>query len=120
MFNDDYSIIFSHRELVERSEYHAKSNITTSTNSETAKSHFTSDFSFRCKGGIPANLNLYAKDRENEGKTVENAFSMVTMSVLLSDFSIACSPTSKQPVEKSTFLLSFIDAWLSSTKVGDV
>ena len=82
MFNDDYSIIFSQQELVERNECYAKSHFTTNTNSETAKPHFTSDFSFRCKDGIPANLNLYAKDIENERTTVENAFSMVTVSVI--------------------------------------
>ncbi len=82
MFNDDYSIIFSQQELVERNECNAKSHFTTNTDSETAKSHFTSDFSLRCKDGIPANLNLYAKDRENERTTVENAFSMITMSVI--------------------------------------
>ena len=82
MFNDDYSIIFSHQELVERNECNAKSHIPTNTNSETAKSHFTCDFSFRCKDGVPAYLNLYAKDRENEHMTVENAFSMITMSVI--------------------------------------
>src|SRR6266550_8608951 len=95
MFNDDYSIIFSQQELVERNECYAKSQFTTNTNSETAKPHFTSDFSFRCKDGIPANLNLYAKDRENERMTEENAFSMVTVSVILSDFSIDCGPTSR-------------------------
>ena len=94
MFNDDYSIIFSHQEFVEHNECNAKSHFTTNTNSETAKSHFTSDFSFRCRNGVPAHLNLYAKDRENERKTVENAFSMVTVSFILSDFSIACGLTS--------------------------
>jgi len=49
MFNDDHFIIFSHQELIERNECNAKSHITTNTNPETAKSHFTSDFSFRCK-----------------------------------------------------------------------
>jgi hypothetical protein len=95
MFNDDYSIIFSQQELVERNECNAKSHVATNTNSETTKSHVTSDFSFRCKDAIPANLNLYAKDIENERMTMENAFSMVTMSVILSDFGIACGPTSK-------------------------
>jgi len=80
MFNDDYSIIFSHQELVERNECNAKSHITTNTNSETAKSHFTCDFNFRCRDGVPANLNLYAKDRENENTTMENVFSMITVS----------------------------------------
>jgi len=82
MFNDNYSIIFSHQELVEHNECKAKSHIPTNTNSETAKSHFTCDFSFRCKDGVPTYLNLYAKDRENEHMTVENAFSMITMSVI--------------------------------------
>jgi hypothetical protein len=82
MFNDNYSIIFSQQELVEHNECKAKSHITTNTNSETAKSHFTCDFSFRCKDGVPAYLNLYAKDRENEHMTVENAFSMITVSVI--------------------------------------
>jgi len=95
MFNDDYSIIFSHQELVERNECNAKSLIPTNTNSETAKSHFTCDFSFRCRNGVPANLNFYAKDIENERMTLENASSMVTVSVIISDFSIACGPTSK-------------------------
>ena len=39
MFNDDYSIIFSHLEVDERNECNAKS-------------HFTSDFSFWCKDGM--------------------------------------------------------------------
>jgi hypothetical protein len=82
MLTDDYSIIFSQQELVERNECNAKY-------------HFTSDFSLRCKDGIPANLNLYAKGIENERMTVENAFSMVTVSSILSDFSIAFGPTSK-------------------------
>jgi len=93
--NDDYSIIFSQQELVKCNLCDAKSHIKTNTNSETAMSHFTSYFSFRCRDSIPANLNLSAKDIENEGMTVENAFSMVTVSVILSDFSIACGPTSK-------------------------
>jgi len=42
-------------------------------------------FSFRPKDGIPAILNLDAKDRENERMTVENAFSTVTVSFILSD-----------------------------------
>ena len=96
MFNDNYSIIFSHQELVERNECNAKSHTPTNTNSETAKSHFTCGFSFRCKDGVPANLNLYAKDRENERMTMENSFSMITVSFILSDFSIACGPTSKR------------------------
>ena len=107
MFNDDYSIIFSHQELVEHNECKATSHITTNTNSETAKSHFTSDFSFRCKDGIPANLNLYAKDIENERVTVEDASSMVTVSFFLSDFSIACGLTSKL-VWPRLLALSFI------------
>src|SRR5437016_14553666 len=52
-------------------------------------------FCFRCKDGIPANLNLYAIDIENERTTVENAFSKVTVSVILSDFGKACGHTSK-------------------------
>ena len=39
MFNDDYSIIFSHLEVDERNECNAKS-------------HFKSDFSFWCKVGM--------------------------------------------------------------------
>jgi hypothetical protein len=69
MFNDNYSISFSQQELVERNEHNAQS-------------HFTCDFSFRSKDGVPANLNLYAKDRENERMTLENASSMVTVSVI--------------------------------------
>src|SRR5215467_1891390 len=47
MFNDDYSIIFSHQELVERNECNTKSHITTNTYADTAKSQFKSDVSFR-------------------------------------------------------------------------
>ena len=107
MFNDDYSIIFSHQELVERNECNAKSHITTNTNSETAKSHIIYSFSFRCKDGVPANLNLYTKDIENERMTMEDAFSMITVSVILSDFSLACGPTS-QLVWLRLLALSFI------------